>query len=182
MSFESTLNCFSGFHSCTVQNVINLSLEERKKEKHIVLTSSQKQNPHTDDDWVEYLCSQRNIFIFSRFNKNLYWIASGGDAHSYSNTRSREWFGHCYIPRSVSYNSHSCFHLRLLLILITFCFLPSSATSFININCHVHNVKCFPGHPPPGLLLFVPFIIVIDTWKIFHCLGKRRLHHAYRSS
>lgn len=78
----------------------------------------------------------------------------------------------------ISYNSHSCFHLRLLLILITFFFsyFPFfSATTFININCHVHNVKYFFRFPPQRLLLFAPFIIVIDTWKIFthHCSSRR---------
>ena len=101
--------------------------------------------------------------IFSRFNKNLYWIAT--EAHSNSNVRA------LLFPHFHFLQFPFMFHLRLLLILITFSFhIYFSATSFINIDCHVHNVKY-------ALLPFTPletiiFIIVIDTWKIFfhHCL------------
>ena len=93
-------------------------------------------------------------------------------------------------PSPDSFSLHSCFHLRLLLILITFfifSFLPFFfflATTFININCHVHNVKCslsrFIHHPHVsisvvGLLLFAPFYyrhrhlaksLFVGRWKM----------------
>lgn len=105
-------------------------------EKHIELTSNQKQNRQWVD-WVENLCSQRRTFLLrlhfyftSRFNKILYWI--------FKCAFSRVYRAHCYIPARV-------LHLRLLLILITLSYF--SATSFININCHVHNVKCASIRP-----------------------------------
>lgn len=69
MSFETTLNCFSGFHSCTVRNVINLTAA--KQEAYCI---DIKPKAETIELRIYVL---RGIFFFTfpRFDKILYWIA-----------------------------------------------------------------------------------------------------------
>lgn len=153
MSFNSTLNCFSASYSCACFAERDKFIA-KKYEQHIVLTSNPESGHGRRLSWrfmfsEEFVCLRFLDAAFSRFNKILYIVSRIQDAYSYSNTLCVPR-ADCYIPRfayASARNSHSCFHLRLLLILITFSFhiyfsfFASffSATSFININCHVHN-------------------------------------------
>lgn len=115
------------------------------------MTSERKWNQHRERLSREFmLCeaaAEASLILFSRFNKNL-CSASGRLTHSYSNTRSRERLEHCcahprtplarlFLPIPIHVPSEIATDFNNIFLSYF------SATSFININCHVHNVKCF---------------------------------------